>query len=479
MDLPNELSFKEKRALVEALLACKCMETSQSRDQIIADLDPALKNRIDRKPNNQQDVDSLVRTCLQYPPGMDDLLEIVAYQESNSIPWQKLNLVRYEICIRSTYQTITPTLLEELKRLLKAPLATDLIGKCFSQSYSDPFLSPEPAPKDTFEAFLRLFDEGVLNALGFLERIADHLKSSENAKALRHWAAAVARNLNLTADFEQQREQMIARQTAPVFLLIQLLPAFTQAESFTVQAWGWKAEEDCQSLEPRDTPCNFPAVKEEVRKLIKEVEEKFGSTNIVVELIMPRHLFCKDLTDWKIDVGEMESSASLLDTYPVVLRWLNRFLNRQKHTRWREKWQALLDSQNGKGKVKLEWLACADVCTVENLFKSFRQTHCGAYLALGFVPHEQPKEDLLTASLNAGTSIAVWFRYLQEDELVTQSIVEDLLANIVPPDLPRHVQELRGKHQEDRFHLAHRLTLLYDDYHRVPDLLPTQAPTQV
>jgi len=44
--------------------------------------------------------------------------------------------------------------------------------------------------------------------------------------------------------------------------------------------------------------------------------------------------------------------------------------------------------------------------------------------------------------------------------------------------LPHHFRKLRHDNREDNNHPAHRLTLLYDDYHRVPPMLVTKAPAQ-
>ena len=54
----DEWDVPSKRKLVEALIACNCMQTPQSREQIIADLRTAIGQRIKHSPATKQHVDS-------------------------------------------------------------------------------------------------------------------------------------------------------------------------------------------------------------------------------------------------------------------------------------------------------------------------------------------------------------------------------------------------------------------------------------
>jgi hypothetical protein len=92
-----ELDFRGKQKLVDALLGCDCLNTPQSRDQIIGSLTSAIQNRINRHSNARQDVLSIVNTCLQFPAGLESFLEIVGSFEGDSIPWQKVRAILKEI----------------------------------------------------------------------------------------------------------------------------------------------------------------------------------------------------------------------------------------------------------------------------------------------------------------------------------------------------------------------------------------------
>jgi hypothetical protein len=90
MSFPQESDFSSKCRLVEALLACDPMKTTQSRDQVIARLPAQIGNKINRHPGSKQDVDSIVNTCLQFAGGVDKLLDVVGYYEGETMAWQKV-----------------------------------------------------------------------------------------------------------------------------------------------------------------------------------------------------------------------------------------------------------------------------------------------------------------------------------------------------------------------------------------------------
>jgi hypothetical protein len=91
------LEFHERRRLVGALLTCSCMRNALSRDQALADLPVDVRSRINRFPNDQADVDSIVRACLSFSGALERLLEIVHYHEGGSLSARLLEQVVSEI----------------------------------------------------------------------------------------------------------------------------------------------------------------------------------------------------------------------------------------------------------------------------------------------------------------------------------------------------------------------------------------------
>lgn len=89
----NGWDFKRKQQLVEALLACTCLQTSQSRNQIKGELRSQISQRIENFDNARQDVTSIVNACLNFPDGLAELMSVVEFHEGPTLAWQKLQAV--------------------------------------------------------------------------------------------------------------------------------------------------------------------------------------------------------------------------------------------------------------------------------------------------------------------------------------------------------------------------------------------------
>lgn len=91
--LPNRpLSFKEVSGLVDRLLACPSLSTPAGRTGVIGQLPGQIANAISFAPSAsaKADVTSLVRTCLNFPDGLQSLLEIVRFYDDGTIPLMEL-----------------------------------------------------------------------------------------------------------------------------------------------------------------------------------------------------------------------------------------------------------------------------------------------------------------------------------------------------------------------------------------------------
>ena len=90
----SELSLQKIRELVDALLNCPSISDNATRDSVISDLPDDIKNRTHRHNMGRVDVKNLVETCLNYPQGLNTLIDRLAYYEGESIAMQKVkNLI--------------------------------------------------------------------------------------------------------------------------------------------------------------------------------------------------------------------------------------------------------------------------------------------------------------------------------------------------------------------------------------------------
>ena len=63
--------------VVESLMAIPELTTADAREDIVASLRPEIGIRIPRRDRAQHDVLSIVRTCLEFPNGIEEFLALV------------------------------------------------------------------------------------------------------------------------------------------------------------------------------------------------------------------------------------------------------------------------------------------------------------------------------------------------------------------------------------------------------------------
>ncbi len=80
---------EERQALVDVLLACPSINDRKRRDNIIDELSNDIKHNIKRSDVDRDEVANLVKACLNYPDGLQELTEvIVSFEGATSIPLQ-------------------------------------------------------------------------------------------------------------------------------------------------------------------------------------------------------------------------------------------------------------------------------------------------------------------------------------------------------------------------------------------------------
>ena len=158
----NALSLTLKHKLVEVLLTCYCLNNTQSRDQVVAELPAAIRDKVNRYQNSKQDVNSIVTTSLQFTGGLDKLLEVIKYYEGNSLAWREVEGVLLEINDASLKQRLTggiaplPSVLDDTTVERNTATASPVALK---KKY-DAFLSHSSQDKPTVEKLaIRLEDE--------------------------------------------------------------------------------------------------------------------------------------------------------------------------------------------------------------------------------------------------------------------------------------------------------------------------------
>lgn len=105
-----ELNNSSRSKLVEALLGCTCLQTKRSREGVVQKLPSEIQRLISGGGNNRQDVEDILRNCLQFPNGLAHLLDVVKREQGErSFSWQKVQDVWWEI-LSTTASTSAPSL---------------------------------------------------------------------------------------------------------------------------------------------------------------------------------------------------------------------------------------------------------------------------------------------------------------------------------------------------------------------------------
>jgi hypothetical protein len=100
----RDLNFQEFSKLVEKLLDCPSLSSAPGRANVVSMLPANLKNAINYAAlaNARQEVSNIVKTCLNFPDGMERLLEIVRFQDDGTIPLANLEQYLKEIGLDSS-----------------------------------------------------------------------------------------------------------------------------------------------------------------------------------------------------------------------------------------------------------------------------------------------------------------------------------------------------------------------------------------
>ncbi len=89
-DSPKVLSFAERSGIIERLMACHSLSNPGSRETVIQNLPAQIASSVARASQTSVDVSNLLTTCLNYPQGLQKLLEVVSFFEQGSIPFREL-----------------------------------------------------------------------------------------------------------------------------------------------------------------------------------------------------------------------------------------------------------------------------------------------------------------------------------------------------------------------------------------------------
>lgn len=79
--------------LVKTLVACATMNSRERRDDVVRDLPLYIQGNIERRTNLYDDVNNIVRTCMEYNDGMSKLVATIKKREGKSKCMKNLEML--------------------------------------------------------------------------------------------------------------------------------------------------------------------------------------------------------------------------------------------------------------------------------------------------------------------------------------------------------------------------------------------------
>jgi NTP-dependent ternary conflict system VMAP-like protein len=500
-ELSSPITVPERDGLVKLLLACD--GSPEFWDKTIEELPSDIKHMFKNDRALYTRVSNLVQRCLEVSYGLESLLNRVRSNTARSIQWYELARNAFRLVTR--FPEESRFLADQMVDLIELIDPDSRLLNKLPRNLANSF--PQ-APLNGYQAILRLFqlpDKGV--GIRFVQFLAEEYPACRSKLQQCIEDAAKLFRIRL----EQYQPSSVAAGGSGRFLLIQLQSVTPDNELFKVYSWLSNRDGDGMEFFSDGGGCAYKLAEaaDAIGQLASAVINFVGS-ELEIELIVKRGIFCHDVTKWEVTVGELK--RVLIREIPLVWRCLERIEARRTACARRNQGMsvvqvalaAMREKQQGKSLVNLAgW---SDKCValrervddefeslidkvielgqdLDELMDELSPREKGLCVGLGFVPAaETATRDELSAVISRGVPIVIWFREIPAGVKIDAPCIKQLFckSKIKLAELRRYVWELRKEavRTGNRNDIRHHITLLYDDYDRIPPPPPNQMPEQ-
>jgi hypothetical protein len=458
-----------ERDLVDALLKCPVMQSPSSRVQVLGELRALGVKAVDQivfVPEKRTHTEIIVSVFTK-SGDRGALIERVLNHDEKGEHADCLIRVRLEI-EQQLFDHLTICQLRELLQSLQ--LNQPDVLRIFRECARDLNIVPRQESSNLYWLLLTLADFPLQKngfpypALLFAEKAAN-LAPPPVAAQIRQIVDQIAAQRNAGVAIRDFRTGTAWRTTpGTATLVFEMKP---KAGGFVVRASLLDSDGVWTPLPTEDNPVSETAARDKFRELVLRAEEQ--STNLIIEMVVAREMFCWPLERWEIDVGGY--AAAVGAHYPVVLRWLDRLRDERLQRRWSAKWRTV---RTYAGQPL--WLRSTDQFQPGQLLAILSQApDAGAFITFAFPPSRaaEPRGDALSVALSGGTPVAIWWRECDPDPKIAQQELEALLTHRTLEELPDVFRTVRNQAEQrnDPKHPGCRVALLFDNHdHRPPQL---------
>lgn len=216
--------------------------------------------------------------------------------------------------------------------------------------------------------------------------------------------------------------------------------------------------------------CSLREAKAEVDRVLRAISYKYPAqaTKLAVEFCLPLALLSSALEEWPKRKDTMGSVALGVD-HPVAVRSIDGLKSISRRPYWQQKWESFKASRHVHPHPIAGAICRGHEYQPGSIYNHYHQSavHC---LALTDTPPIQlNRRTPLAELLEAGIPIAIWPRQAALNPPAEESVhqaLHTLLHSGALDSLPVRVQRARRDAGEED--ISRHLTLLWDDYDRIP-----------
>lgn len=489
---------RKRRKLVKALLACDSISEKESRQTVIKHLRDDIKNKVKQNSKAIFEVAELVDTCLDYPGGLEELVEIIHDFEGDSSPIQAVfqtiaRIFEFELVI--SYEQHAELLKRAIKFIFEHDLSTEELLQLYKHSLSSDLQEVPEEPTGLFSILKNLWDirtsDGIYASLLFIERLAYHSKVSNRSNELTAWTDNTATFLGIQEQIAQLRQKLdnkseaiSTKQPSSAYLLIDIYPEehninAGQEKLFFVEILLWRDTDNVELLYASDTPVPLKKVSEQLNETYLNHALKLFPVidNLTFEFFLPNELISHEVDQWLLkEEGAFDTKWGT--HCPIVVRSRDRAIKSQKspfwYKHWTQKWELFQFLSQNNHANSILWIRDRDQYEPESLCATLRNDEQIICLGLLFMPTDNSGQPgLLTAILQAGMPVVLWPRADKNGprnptdvQAKIEAIVSDNKLSELPKLIHKERQQAASKNKSD---LENYLTLLWDNPNRLPD----------
>ncbi len=322
-------------------------------------------------------------------------------------------------------------------------------------------------------------EDGLHPVVVFVECLAAE-QPPESAERLRSWVdSCVGNRTPLVVALNAIRHRHPGPgEPQPKYFIVQLDADGVDADRFLLSVLF---QEGTGPFEPLRPPDDQSYTEAEVRALIGQAlnEQRLAgalAADLTIEFFLPAQLINQPVDQWHVGMGDIMLGVQ----YPIVIRSLDRIRHaRNSHAYWKAKWARIPEVELRDVDAAVAWLPGDAREQGDRLF--VRLTDPAAPVCLFLTVTPVPSQcDALLAALMAGVPVLLWCRQPSVD---IRAGLSGLMTRATPGrlrDLPWDVYVFRRDAVSGRAgpeHIAHHLTLMWDDADRIPDMgNPLQMP---